>query len=101
MSGVGLYLGALLISVWLVAAATGPEAYAVVENLALTFLGQLVLFGFTVAVLYHLANGIRHLFWDAGKGYSPSVANITAMIPIVFAIAGAGLIWVLADFITL
>ena len=65
-TGVALTAGLLLFTWWLVAAAIGPEAYSVFAGFAGSGLGMLILFGFTVAFYYHLSNGIRHLFWDAG-----------------------------------
>ena len=56
-------------------------------------LGLLILFGFTVAIFYHLANGIRHLFWDAGTGYKPETATMTAWVTIIVGIVGAVALW--------
>ena len=67
-TGVGLSLGTILLVWWLVAAATGPEAYAGVQSFLGSWLGLLLLFGWSVALFYHLCNGIRHLWWDTGRG---------------------------------
>lgn len=69
ITGVGLAFGLLLLCWWLAAAAFGPGAFAVVQGFMGSFLGYLILFGFTVALFYHLCNGIRHLLWDTGWGY--------------------------------
>ena len=69
ITGVALTLGTLLLVYWLVALASGPQAYAAAESFIGSFIGRLLLFGWTVALFYHLCNGIRHLFWDAGKGF--------------------------------
>lgn len=69
MTGVGLTLGALWLVWWLVAAALGPEAFAVVQGFTGSIIGRLLLLGFTVALFYHSLNGIRHLAWDAGYGF--------------------------------
>jgi succinate dehydrogenase / fumarate reductase, cytochrome b subunit len=68
-TGVALTAGTLLLVWWLVAAATGPEQFAFVRNVMGSWLGKLVLLGWTVSLFFHLANGIRHLFWDAGLGF--------------------------------
>ncbi|WP_207480052.1 succinate dehydrogenase, cytochrome b556 subunit [Arenibaculum pallidiluteum] len=74
ITGIGLSAGLLLLVWWLVAAATGPEAYATVQGFMGSWLGLLLLFGFTLANWYHFCNGIRHLVWDAGYGFEmPSV----------------------------
>ena len=68
-TGVVLTLGALLLVYWLIAAAAGPEAFATAQGLIGSWIGYLFLFGWSVALFYHLCNGIRHLFWDAGLGF--------------------------------
>lgn len=78
ITGVGLYLGAILLTVWLAAAAIGDEAFAAVQAVYTSPLGLIILFGFTWALFYHLLAGIRHLFWDAGYGFKLPVAHGTA-----------------------
>ncbi len=68
ITGVGLWAGTLLLVYWLVATATGAEAYETARDLIGSFFGRLFLFGWTLALFYHLCNGIRHLFWDIGVG---------------------------------
>jgi succinate dehydrogenase / fumarate reductase cytochrome b subunit len=69
ITGAFLALGTLLLTAWLVAAATGPDAFAAVQGFIGSILGYLLLLGWSAALFYHLANGIRHLFWDAGYGF--------------------------------
>ncbi len=69
LTGVALAFGTLLLIYWLVAAASGPEAYQAAQGLIGSFLGRLFLFGWTFALFYHFCNGIRHLVWDAGYGF--------------------------------
>ncbi len=60
---------AIVLLVLLIASAAGtPESYAFVSGIANSWFGSLVLFIFTVTLYYHMANGIRHLFWDVGRG---------------------------------
>ncbi len=68
-TGAALGAGALLITWWIIAIATGPEAYDQFRAIMSTIVGRAVLFGFTFALMLHLCNGVRHLFWDAGKGF--------------------------------
>ncbi|MEL7032571.1 MAG: succinate dehydrogenase, cytochrome b556 subunit [Pseudomonadota bacterium] len=99
VSGVGLYGGAFLIGAWLISLATGPEAYAFVESIAFSLPGQILLFLWSMAVLYHLANGLRHLIWDGPMvGFNPGVASLWSMFNFAFAIIGAAVIWSLASF---
>lgn len=67
--GVALLAGAALLVVWLSALAAGPDAFDCVSRVVGSVFGRVVLFGFSYALMYHLCNGIRHLFWDAGKGF--------------------------------
>ncbi|MFW5834369.1 MAG: succinate dehydrogenase, cytochrome b556 subunit, partial [Pseudomonadota bacterium] len=60
ISGAALAVGLVLLTVWLVALATGPEAFAVVDGIVRSWFGLLVLFGYTVFLFLHLANGVRH-----------------------------------------
>jgi succinate dehydrogenase / fumarate reductase cytochrome b subunit len=69
LTGIALSVGTLLFVWWLVAAATGPEAYARAQGFIGSPIGWLLLFGWTLALFYHLFAGMRHLAWDAGYGF--------------------------------
>jgi succinate dehydrogenase / fumarate reductase cytochrome b subunit len=62
--GIALAIGTVLVTWLLIAAATGPDAYAFIHNLIITPLGTFMIFGWSVALFYHLCNGVRHLIWD-------------------------------------
>jgi succinate dehydrogenase / fumarate reductase, cytochrome b subunit len=68
-TGIALVAGAILLVWWLVAAAAGPGPYGAVEAFLRSWIGLLLLFGWTLSLFYHLCNGIRHLAWDAGWGF--------------------------------
>lgn len=68
-TGIALAVGTLLLVWWLIAAATGPEAFAFAQGFLGSWLGLLLLLGWTGSLFFHLSNGIRHLFWDAGLGF--------------------------------
>lgn len=68
-TGVALVVGTLLLVYWLIAAASGAEAYEHAQGVLGSKLGQLLMFLWTWALFYHLCNGIRHLLWDAGYGF--------------------------------
>jgi succinate dehydrogenase / fumarate reductase, cytochrome b subunit len=74
ITGVGLSLGALLLVGWVAALAGGPWSYAGFARHLGAWYGQLLLAAWCWTLLYHLCNGIRHLFWDLGYGYSIPVA---------------------------
>jgi succinate dehydrogenase / fumarate reductase, cytochrome b subunit len=96
VTGVGLALGTLLLAWWLVAVSMGPEAYAVFETFAFGWLGRLILFGFTVALVFHAFNGVRHLFWDSGYGFKMESANLSGMVVYGLTLIATLLIWVMA-----
>lgn len=70
ITGIGLTLGTLLLTWWVAAAAYGPDAYATFAEFIGSPFGYFILFGFSVALFFHLCNGLRHLLWDAGKNFS-------------------------------
>ncbi len=72
ITGVALAVGTLLLVWWLVALAAGPAAFAQAQGFIGSWFGLLLLFGWSVALFYHLCNGIRHLVWDAGRGFEIS-----------------------------
>jgi succinate dehydrogenase / fumarate reductase cytochrome b subunit len=70
ITGVALALGLILFAVWLGSAAYGPQSFETVQSLLGSWLGRLLLFGWSAALFYHLSNGIRHLAWDFGYGFA-------------------------------
>jgi succinate dehydrogenase / fumarate reductase, cytochrome b subunit len=69
ITGAALYLGTVLLVWYLLAAATGGPAFDFASWFFASFVGQLILFGFTFALLHHFFGGLRHLIWDAGYGF--------------------------------
>src|SRR5947208_2663068 len=65
-TGIALSVGTILLVWWLGAASDGPEPYAAVQHFLGSWIGLLLLFGWSVSLYYHLCNGIRHLVWDTG-----------------------------------
>ncbi len=93
ISGIVSSLATLLLVWWLVAAATGPKSFAVVQHVVANPLGLLVLFGWTLAVVFHTVGGLRHLAWDAGYGFAKDVFNRTGPIVIVVSVLLTLVIW--------
>lgn len=99
VSGVVNASGAVLVTAWLLMVASGPEAYAVWEGLRAGPLGivvTLALIAFTLSLIYHLLNGLRHLAWDAGAGFDPKGSNTRSIIIFVAAIVLTAAIWLVA-----
>ncbi len=78
ITGCALYFGMLLLAWWLIAAASGLNAYSNVQWFMGTFVGRLILFGYTWALMHHMLGGIRHLIWDTGHGFEPERARVAA-----------------------
>ncbi|MDZ4760003.1 MAG: succinate dehydrogenase, cytochrome b556 subunit [Alphaproteobacteria bacterium] len=99
MTGVSNYIGAMLVVGWLFAAASGPETYGRFEAVAGSMPGRIVLFGFTLGVVYHAMSGLRHLVWDTGHGLTPKVASAVGTLIIILAIAATVAIWLVAGLV--
>ena len=97
-TGIALYVGALILAGWAIALAMGPDAFAAYRALLANPLGQLVLFGLTVSLFYHLANGVRHLWFDIGEGFDPKTADMTGAACIAFGLVAAVAVWAVALF---
>jgi succinate dehydrogenase / fumarate reductase cytochrome b subunit len=93
-SGIALSVGALVLVWWLVAAATSPDAFAGVQWFLGSVIGWIVLIGWTVALFYHLFNGIRHLAWDAGYGFEKPTFHATGWAVVIATFAFALLVWI-------
>ncbi len=86
-AGVLLYLGAVGLVVWLGAIALGPGAYHRLLDIVPGWLIELKLAAIVGVLAFHLANGVRHLFWDFGAGFKKETANATAWLVWLVAIA--------------
>lgn len=96
ISGVALTLGAALMVWWFLAAATGPEAFAVADGALTSVVGQLVLLGSLAALSYHTLNGIRHLIWDTGAGFDLESVSASGWAVLIGTAALTALVWFLA-----
>lgn len=94
-TGVALTGGALLITWWVIAIASGPEAYDQFGMIMGSIFGKIALFGFTFALMLHLSNGIRHLFWDMGKGFDLEDSHRSSKIVFVASTVLTILSWVI------
>ncbi|MBI2383198.1 MAG: succinate dehydrogenase, cytochrome b556 subunit [Gammaproteobacteria bacterium] len=96
LTGVGLSLGAALLALWLIALAGGPWMYAAVARHLTAWYGQVLLFGFTWALMYHLGNGIRHLVWDFGYAFSMKAVYAGGYIVAAASLLLTAAVWALA-----
>ena len=99
ITGVGNYIGIFIVVAWLFATAAGPDYYEPLAYVVGTIWGQLILFGFTLSISYHLLNGIRHLVMDAGLALNPKFASFLSGLVLVLSVALAVAIWLLAGLV--
>jgi succinate dehydrogenase / fumarate reductase, cytochrome b subunit len=93
LTGSALYLGAALIAWWLIAAATGPDYFAFVNGLFATWVGMIVIVGYTWALIHHLLGGLRHLIWDTGAGLDIASVNLLSWGTIVLSLLLTAGLW--------
>ena len=94
ITGGALYFGTLILAAWLIAAASGPDAYAVAQDLLGGWFGRLVLFGYTWALIHHMLGGVRHLIWDTGRGFGLDTVQAMAWGTLILSISATVLVWV-------
>lgn len=93
-SGIALSVGAILLVSWLGAASDGPESYAGFQHFMGSWFGLLLLFGWSVALFYHLCNGVRHLWWDTGRGLELKSAYASGWTVVAATAALTVLAWI-------
>ncbi len=94
VTGIGLYGGMALLALWLAAAASGPGAFAVVNGLYGSWIGLVILFGFTWALIHHALGGVRHFIWDFGRGLTRPARDQLALATLVGSVVLTVLVWV-------
>jgi succinate dehydrogenase / fumarate reductase cytochrome b subunit len=96
LTGIGLALGAVMIVCWLLAAATDPAHFEVIDGLWTSWFGHLVWLGLTLAFSYHLLNGIRHLVWDTAHALEMATAERAGKAVLAGTVVLTALIWIFA-----
>lgn len=95
-TGIALAVGSALVVYWLASVGGSSEAYEQASGLLTSLFGRVCLFGWSVALFYHLLNGIRHLLWDAGWGFEIERAYLTGWLVAAGTIVLTALTWVIA-----
>jgi succinate dehydrogenase / fumarate reductase, cytochrome b subunit len=94
-TGIALSVGALYLAVWVIcAAANSPRDYAAFQNFNGSIVGRIVLGSWLFSAFYHLCNGIRHLFWDAGYGFELKDAYRSGWIVVVVSLVATAVSWI-------
>ena len=96
VTGVVLSVGAVLLVLWLVAAASGPKMYADVMTFMSTTPVILLLAAWSFCFFFHFFNGLRHLLWDIGHGFELRQVSITGWTVVIMSFACTGLFWAAA-----
>jgi succinate dehydrogenase / fumarate reductase cytochrome b subunit len=96
ITGAGLYMGTLLLAWWLIAAATGPSAFATADWFLSSIIGRLILFGFTWALFTHLMGGIRHMIQDTGRAMEHPEREVLAQVTLWGGIVLTIAVWIIA-----
>jgi succinate dehydrogenase / fumarate reductase cytochrome b subunit len=95
LTGIALALGIVALSYWLISLAGGDAAYGSAVRVLWSPLGILFLVGWTFSFLYHLLNGVRHLFWDAGYGFERTQRHVSGWIAVVGAFTLTLCVWLI------
>lgn len=95
IAGVALAVGTLLLVAWLVGAATSDAAFAAVRGFIGSPIGYILMIGWTLALFFHLCNGIRHLAWDAGYGFELPSVHASGWTVVVAACVLTALAWII------
>ena len=93
-TGIALTVGALYLATWVIYAAASPRAYALFQDFNTSIVGRIVLGGWLFSAFYHLCNGIRHLFWDAGYGFELKDAYRSGWTVVVVSLIATALSWI-------
>ncbi|CAN7236083.1 succinate dehydrogenase, cytochrome b556 subunit [Phyllobacterium sp. LjRoot231] len=96
ITGSALYVGTLLVAWWLIAAATNEEYFNFVSAIYGSWIGLLVLLGYTWALIHHMIGGIRHLIWDTGRGLEKDTTTKMAWGSLILSVALTILVWIAA-----
>jgi len=93
ITGAALYFGTLILAAWIIAAASGPDAFATVSGLLDSWPGRLVLLGYTWALIHHALGGLRHFIWDSGAGYDLATVDLLSWGTVVGSTLLTALVW--------
>ena len=94
-TGIALYGGMLLLTWWLLAAATGRGNFRLVNGIFGSWIGLIILFGFTWALIHHMLGGLRHFIWDTGRGLDKPMRDQLALANIVGSVVLTIVVWII------
>ncbi|OYW59520.1 MAG: succinate dehydrogenase, cytochrome b556 subunit [Azorhizobium sp. 32-67-21] len=95
ITGSALYFGTVILVWWLLAAASSPGAYNLFSSIAGSWIGQLILLGFTWALIHHALGGVRHFIWDFIHGFGARERELLAKATLAGSIALTVIVWII------
>jgi succinate dehydrogenase / fumarate reductase cytochrome b subunit len=98
-TGVFLVFGTMMIAFWVIVLALGYNSFTSYQDWLGSLIGKVLLVGWSFSLFYHLANGMRHLLWDAGWGYEIEEVYITGWIVISISVILTALLWLFPVFV--
>ena len=94
ITGIGLYVGVLLLAWFLLALAGDATTFATFSRFIRSFIGQLVLFGFTWSLFHHMLGGVRHALWDVGVGLDHPLRERLAEMTLIGGLLLTVIVWI-------
>jgi succinate dehydrogenase / fumarate reductase cytochrome b subunit len=94
ITGSALYFGTLLLVWWLIAVSGSAGQFDLADGFFGSWFGQLILLGYTWALLHHMLGGIRHFIWDTGNGFEPNERQFLAIATLIGSVALTIAVWV-------
>lgn len=94
ITGCALFFGTVLVMWWLVAAASGPDAFAVANGFFGSWIGIIILFGYTWALLHHMLGGLRHFVWDSVHAFDEKPREMLAWATLIGSVSLTILLWI-------
>ncbi|MBL4773435.1 MAG: succinate dehydrogenase, cytochrome b556 subunit [Alcanivoracaceae bacterium] len=95
LTGLALSAGAVVLVFWLFSLAYVSNSAVAIYTFFGSTVGKITLMAWTFAFFYHFCNGIRHLFWDVGRGYEISTVNKSGIFALIVALLLTVVVWVL------
>ena len=93
LTGIGLSLGSIFVSLWITIIALGPNFFYFFEYIASLVIFKIILFLWTVGIFYHLFNGIRYLFWSIGIGMDLKTVYISGYFVLFLTLMSTFAVW--------
>ena len=93
VTGIGLSMGSILISIWFLLISLGPEYFFYFEIISKNFLFKLILIFWTLGIFYHLFNGCRKLYWSFGIGMELTTVYRSGYLVLILTIISTVTVW--------